>query len=274
MKLFKHIFNFYLDASIHVGLAVVSFYFISVKTLETSTNTALIGFLFFGTIVCYNFIKYGVEAKKYLIISNPYHRLIQAFSFLSFFGAMYFLIYLKTELWIVIVCLVLVSALYAIPFLPRAKNLRSLCGMKTYLVALVWMGCTVLLPVKDEGLPLTWDIVVLMIQRVLVVLILLMPFEIRDLRYDDFNLKTLPQRIGVKKTKSVTYFLIIIYVGLVFLKDGLSNMIVIGELAIGVLLFYAIKLTREKQPRYFASFWVELLPIMFLGIWCMLTKAV
>ena len=44
---------------------------------------------------------------------------------------------------------------------------------ETFLVALVWMGCTVLLPVYDNQLLVSWDIWVLMIQRFLLVLILL-----------------------------------------------------------------------------------------------------
>ncbi len=38
-------------------------------------------------------------------------------------------------------------------------------------------------------------------QRVLLVLAFLIPFEIRDLAYDKPELKTIPQRIGVTQTK-------------------------------------------------------------------------
>ncbi len=64
MSWLKQTFNFYLDASIHVALAVTSLYFVTLKIIESSTNWYLAGFLFLGTIVCYNFIKFGVEAEK------------------------------------------------------------------------------------------------------------------------------------------------------------------------------------------------------------------
>ena len=35
------------------------------------------------------------------------------------------------------------------------------------------------------------------------VFVLTLPFEIRDLQYDDSTLETLPQRVGVKKTKII-----------------------------------------------------------------------
>jgi len=77
MKLLLRFFNFYLDASIHVALAVFSLVYVTTITLNISINSHLIYFIFFGTIVCYNFIKYGVEADKYFLVANPYHKNIQ-----------------------------------------------------------------------------------------------------------------------------------------------------------------------------------------------------
>ena len=267
MKLLKQLFDFYLDASIHVALAVVSLYLISLKILEVSTNQILVGFLFFGTIVCYNFIKYGVEAKKYLIVSNPYHRLIQVLSFLSFLLAMYFFLKLDSTIWIATLVLVILSGLYAIPLLPQTKNLRNLGGLKIYLVALVWMGCTVVLTVVDTKLKFTFDVFILMLQRILLVLVLLIPFEIRDLLYDEVNLRTLPQRIGVPNTKMAGCLLVIFYLSLLLFKKEWKIVEVISKLLFGAILLATIKLTKEKQPKYFASFWVEALPMLYLAIW-------
>jgi len=267
MKLLKQLFDFYLDASIHVALAVVSLYLISLKILEVSTNQILVGFLFFSTIVCYNFIKYGVEAKKYLIVSNPYHRLIQVLSFLSFLLALYFFLKLDSTIWIATLVLVILSGLYAIPLLPQTKNLRNLGGLKIYLVALVWMGCTVVLTVVDTKLKFTFDVFILMLQRILLVLVLLIPFEIRDLLYDEVNLRTLPQRIGVPNTKIAGCFLVIFYLSLLLFKKEWKIVEVISKLLFGAILLATIKLTKEKQPKYFASFWVEALPMLYLAIW-------
>ena len=152
MRLFKRVFDFYLDASIHVAFSVLCLYLTTLELFETSTNCYLAGFMFFGTIVCYNFINYGVEADKYVIVSNPYHRVIQVFSFLCFVVAVYAFLRLEDSLWTSIFLLTGLSALYAVPFLGKNKNLRSLGGLKVYLVALVWAGCTVYLPIKDAKL--------------------------------------------------------------------------------------------------------------------------
>jgi hypothetical protein len=264
MQWFRQTFNFYLDASIHVALAVSSLYFVSVEVLKVSTNWNLASFLFFGTIVCYNFIKFGVEAEKYLIVRNPYHKIIQGFSFLSFAFALYFFFRLELKIWIAILILIGISVLYAIPLLPKAKNLRNFAGLKTFLVALVWTGCTVSLPVIDNQLEITWDIFVLGFQRFLLVLILLLPFEIRDMKYDSPELKTMPQRIGVERTKITGYILIVLYALLLFFKDSISTKTIVVELILILILFVILRKTTKHQTAYFSSFLVEAVPLVYL----------
>ncbi len=274
MRWLGHVFNFYLDASIHVAFAVVSLYFISVEILQVSTNWDLAGFLFFGTIVCYNFIKFGVEAEKYLIVSNPYHKLIQVFSFVCFGLAGYFFFTLSLTVAFAVLVLLGISVLYAIPLLPRTKNLRSLAGLKTYLVALVWMGCTVLLPLLDNPLELNLDTTLLMVQRFVLVLVLLLPFEIRDMPLDGPELKTLPQRIGMSKTKKIGYGLVLLFVLLQFFKTEMELSLIATQILVSVILLVILKITSEKQPSYFSSFWVESVPMVYLFLYFLAELAV
>ncbi|GMN10975.1 hypothetical protein MTsPCn9_27130 [Croceitalea sp. MTPC9] len=266
MPFLRRFFNFYLDASIHVALAVVALYFVTVEVLKVSTNWQLALFLFFGTIVCYNFIKFGVEAEKYLIVSNPYHKLIQGFSFISFAIAAYFFFQLDEDVWLAVLGLTTVSALYAVPLLPKLKNLRSLGGLKTFLVAFVWMGSTVLLPVIDNQIAIVWDTNILMAQRFLLVLILLLPFEIRDMKYDNPELKTLPQRIGVNNTKVLGYILIVFYFFSSFLKDEIGHRWIIECGIVSLVLILVLIKTKQNQSRYFSSFWVEAIPLGYVLI--------
>src|SRR5690606_8884320 len=85
----------------------------------------------------------------------------------------------------------IVTFLYAIPILPKRffidqkKNLRNIGGLKVYVIALVWAGVTVLLPVMDISGVFTSDVLIIAIQRFLLVMLLMLPFEIRDLQYDN-----------------------------------------------------------------------------------------
>lgn len=266
MLVFKRLFRFYINASIHVALAVVSLYLVSIRTLNIMPDGYLMGFLFFATIVCYNFVKYGVEAEKYLIVAKPSHRPIQAFSFLAFGFSLFFFFHLKTILWGHVIFLTFVSALYAIPFLPRSKNLRSWGGLKIFSVALIWTGFTYIFPIIDNGIETSFTIFAQGAKRFLLVLVLILPFEIRDLKYDKAALQTLPQRYGVEHTKRLGYVSALAYLIISLLDMSAEWEDGIFALIITTILILATYRTKEEQTKYYASFWVEAVPIIMVFI--------
>ena len=270
MKIWKGVFDFYLDASVHVAFAVLSLVWVTAHTLNISPELHLPWFLFFGTIVCYNFVKYGVEAKKYVLVANRYHKNIQLFSFISAVFMLYHAYFLSVSVWFGVVILILISMFYAIPILPRARNLRSWGGFKIFIVALVWMGATVLLPVLSAGQEFSWDVRVVAFQRFIFILILLIPFEIRDLQYDDIELKTLPQRYGVANTKVIGSFMVVVFFFTTFLKDELSIIDLVSKGTLFLVLGSLMYATKRNQSNYFASFWVEGISIIWYLVLLML----
>ncbi len=263
MKALNRIFDFYLDASIHVALAVFALVHVTDITLGYGVNQHLAWFLFFGSIACYNFVKYGVEAKKYILVANRYHKNIQLVSFAALAIAFYHGWFLNFRVWIGVGGLVALTGLYAVPLLPHTRNLRSWGGLKIFIVALVWSGATVILPVLSEGGVIGKDVCIEAVQRFLFVLILLIPFEIRDLAYDSPELKTLPQRYGVANTKILGAFGTLPFFFLIFLKDNASIPEAIAGgivfLILGILMFF----TKRQQNKYFSSFWVEGISILW-----------
>jgi hypothetical protein len=263
MKWLRRLFYFYLDASIHVALSVFALIEISCVFFGLARDNHISYLVFFGTIACYNFVKYGVEAKKYILVANTYHKNIQVVSFIAGAFALYHSFFVSFETWVGIVVLSVLTSLYAIPLLPNTKNLRSLGGLKIFVVAMVWAGTTVVLPVIAADMAVDWDVFVELVQRFIMVLILMLPFEIRDLDYDDPELKTLPQRYGHVNTKIYGAFGAVAFFFLTFLKDQLTYLEVIGKgvlfLILGVLMF----ITKRKQSQYFSSFWVEAIPIVW-----------
>jgi len=261
MKALQRIFDFYLDASIHVALGAYALVGVTSITLNIPLDYHLPWFLFFGTTVCYNFIKYGVEAKKYSLRTNRYHKSIQFFSFVSAGCMLYHAYFLKPAIWCAVIVLGFISALYAIPVLPSAKNLRSLGGFKIFIVALVWMGATVFLPVLSVGHEFSWDVMVVALQRFAVVLVLMLPFEIRDLHYDDPALKTLPQRYGVANTKVFGAFVAVLFFFATFLKDEIVLDDLISKGVLFLVLGSLMYATKRNQSKYFSSFFVEAIPL-------------
>tara|TARA_R110000868_G_scaffold36794_1_gene130255 strand:- start:283 stop:1116 length:834 start_codon:yes stop_codon:yes gene_type:complete len=263
MTFMSRIFDFYLDASIHVALAIVSLVHVTALTLNINVPQELYIFIFFGSIGCYNFVKYGVEAKKYILVASRYHKNIQLFSFGCLLISFYQLFFLSERVIVALFFLVAITGLYALPVLPRHKNFRSLSGLKILIVAMVWAGTTVILPVISQLGVISWNVKVETFQRFMLVLIVLVPFEIRDLKYDSVALKTLPQRVGVKATKLIGLGWSIIFFAVTFLKTDLDVINVVVKSILFVILLTVIFKTKLNQKKYFSSFWVESIPLLW-----------
>jgi hypothetical protein len=266
MRWLRQLFNFYIKASIHVAFAVVAFAFITSQLLNINLESHLVLFLLFGTIPAYNFIKYGAAAKKYLYLKNTYQKRIQLFSFLCAALGLYFSAKLSWETWKGICLLGILVMLYAIPLIPDKRNLRNLGILKIIMVSLVWTGTTVLLPVLEGGLTFSHDLLVLFLQRFILILVLMIPFEIRDLQTDPGALHTIPQRIGVRKTRLLGLLLSFVFFLLGFVKNSLDSWEVTMNSLTTVSLVILMIFTPKRQTTYFASFWVESFPIFWAGI--------
>jgi hypothetical protein len=102
------------------------------------------------------------------------------------------------------------------------------------------------------------------------VIVLTIPFEIRDLKYDTSALGTLPQRIGVNASKWLAVIFMYFGFTLDLFKDDFSCAH-IGAFAI-TAFFCALALwgSKRDQKRYYASFWVESIPILWAAIYYLL----
>jgi hypothetical protein len=263
MTIIKKIFDFYLDASIHVALAIFSLVHVTALTLNINVPLELYFFIFFGSISCYNFVKFGVEAEKYILVANTYQKNIQFFSFGCLLVAGYQLFFLPERVFVGLLVLAVITGLYALPVLPKNKNFRSFSGLKILIVAAVWAGTTVVLPVISKLEIVSWNVKVETVQRFLFVLVLLVPFEIRDLKYDSATLKTLPQRVGVKGTKMIGYSWAILFYAATFLKTDLDVTHIIVKTVLFLVLILMIFKTNLDQQKYFSSFWVEAIPLFW-----------
>ena len=263
MNLAHRIFAFYINSSIHVAMSVVAMTYITVLEYSLPNQWELLAFVFLATITGYNFVKYSKIAG--LHHRNLTHSLkaIQIFSAICFLFFIYLGFQLPLSVLLIIACLGLSTFLYAIPFL-KHRNLRNLSGVKVFIVALVWAGMTVLVPINNSKLPLSVDVLLTFFQRILIVVVLIFPFEIRDIHYDDAQLKTLPQQIGVLNTKILGEVIIILCLVLEYFKEVNEMAYVTSTLIFTVLLGAVLIASKTHQSRYYSSFWVESLPVLWL----------
>ena len=264
MKMLMRAFEFYINASIHVALAVCALVLISAWEFGFELSNYLLGFIFFGTISGYNFVKYAKVAGLHHRSLTSSLQVIQLFSFASLGGLIFCAFQLSVAVFYMAALFGGLTFLYAVPFL-RRRNLRTFSGVKIFVVALVWAGVTVFIPWCHTSEALTLDIWLTFFQRILVVIVCTLPFEIRDLPYDAASLRTLPQQLGIRRAKAVGVSLLV----LASLLEGFKNEVVLTH---AISLWFAcllslilLLLATKNQHRYFASFWVEAIPVFWLG---------
>ncbi len=254
-----------------MSFAVVSLVVVTCLSLDIMWDLQLLFFIFFATITGYNFIKYSRLAKWHHLSLTESLRSIQVFSFLSFIGLCYFAFKVSQDVILACAGMAILTVLYALPVFSKKRNLRALPGMKMYTICGVWAGATVLLPALQENRTIDWDIWVLLAQRFLFVLVITLPFDIRDLKYDATEIGTIPSRVGVKKTKMVGVLLLILMVLLESLKDEITSLNLLSTLVIAIFSGILLIRASEKQSRYYASLFVESIPIVWLILLLSLT---
>lgn len=157
------------------------------------------------------------------------------------------------------------TLLYALPLNGR-RNLRGVPGIKIYIIAFVVAGVTVVLPLIEIIDFPSFDHIIDFVQRCIIAVVLILPFEIRDLNSDGTQLGTIPQKLGVPGTKTMGYGLTVVFCLMQFLKNDIEMAYTISLLFIGALCMFLLKKSSEDQQEYFASFWVEAAPMFWLGI--------
>lgn len=265
MHFFKRFFDFYIQASIHVSLAVSALVLMTYLMFDQQFDVNIIGFVFFGTLAGYNFVKYQSFFRVTLLIQKQLKGIL-GISVVASLGALYFFFNLKLKTQFLTLLFFGVTVLYTIPVFSNTVNIRNWSGVKIYIVAFCWAGVTILLPMVNLDTELYQDLFIKFLQRFLLVIILILIFEIIDLSNDDPRLKTVPQKLGVKKTKYLGFFLLIPFYFLEFFKSNTkdSQLIVNVILVLGTGLF--LHFANENRSRYYTTFWVESIPIFWLGL--------
>lgn len=263
MRILKLIFDFYINASIHVALGVYAFLRITELYFDLSYNQNLNYFVFFGTITGYNFVKYaGVAKLHHRSLTNDL-KAIQIFSFFAFLALCYFAYQIPLVTLYYAVPFSLLTVLYAVPFLSGfEKSLREISFLKIIVVALVWAAFTVLIPLVDVGLEIDFNIMLLLLQRFLIVVVLILPFDIRDVKYDSISLQTIPKKIGVERTKKMGVTLFIFSLLLEYLLP-FSNWVKTPFMLFFFITILFLMRAKTNQSKYYSSFWVESLPILW-----------
>lgn len=249
MKILRRLLDFYIHSSIHVALAVYSLVRITENTLLFHYNENIAYVVFYGTIVGYNFLKYFKSFQNRSIVIKQHPALI-GITLLSAGATFFYFFRLPTSAQLFLIWIFCLVVIYPL--------LRKQGWLKLFLVSICMAEITVHFPailnqVKDV------ELFLLVFQRFLIVFALLIPFEISDSDKDDKNLRTIPQRIGIWNTKRLGFMAILFFLGIEFLKPTYDSI----SLLIGLISALAILFSSTNRNKYYTSFWVEFIPILW-----------
>ncbi|GAA4271357.1 hypothetical protein GCM10022258_06500 [Aquimarina gracilis] len=113
---------------------------------------------------------------------------------------------------------------------------------------------------------MNFDFLIETIQRFLFIIVMMLPFEIRDLEYDSSSLETIPQTIGITRTKVFGSILLVVFLLLTAVKELLSSVEILSTILVTTISLLFLWGTEKEQSKYYCSFWVESVPIMWLII--------
>jgi hypothetical protein len=265
MRNLKWLFDLYINSSIHVAFSCFALVQISQIILRISNDNLVSNFVFFGTIVGYNFVKYQELVRVRKVQMKWQLRLIALFSFycLMLVGNCFF--ELERSAQIAAFVFLGLTLLYALPVFSNKKNARNFAGVKIYIVSFCWVGATVFLPFFNAGIVFDVNFYVVTFQRFILIFVLILIFEIIDLKHDDPNLRTVPQQIGVKYTKMLGCFLLVVFcvLSLFSYNNPVLSLSFTFEIMIANVTALFLVFANENRSKYYTSFWVESIPIVW-----------
>lgn len=268
MQLLKKIIDFYIFSNIHVALAGFCLTKITLLKFGFTTSVSPL-FVALSIIVSYNFIRfYEIKTDRLGWLKHWFiqqKNILIALSIVSILGIIYLLFFSEFNLSSLVILLpfAFMTLFYVIPIFKIGGlevSFRNFPGIKIFSIAIAWAGISVLFPLYEEGFKFNLSVFIEFMQRILFLIAITLPFDIRDLQSDSEELKTIPQVLGVNYTKIIGTLLLVFFVLLEFIqKTNLQTTVIIAIVTTLFLWFSTV-----NKSRYYASFWVEAIPIFWL----------
>jgi len=212
----KALGNFYLYSSLNISLVAALFTLESYLLFSCPVDWNYILFIFCSTMCLYSMhrivgmqkVKAFEDQGRYKVIKK-YKWHIIVYLIISCLVAAYcfFHLSLTTQVWLLVPSILAIA--YSLPIFGNGNRLRDFNYIKIFLIGLVWSSLCFLVPMcTNESLviqlelkPLLW---LLLIERVLFMIAITIPFDIRDQEVDGaIGVQTLIHKFGSSGAKKI-----------------------------------------------------------------------
>ena len=267
MHWLKKYFDFYVFSNLHVSFAVFSLTKLTLVMYDI-TEDILPWFTFFSTLLSYNFIRLYKLSDIQHWMNQFVRKHRKALIFLmsvSLVSCFYLLFQLQLKAILVLIPFTFFTFFYVLPINFNRNTpvtLRAISFIKLFLIAFSWAGVTVLFPLTNHHKSIGLDELLIFAQRFLFVVAITLPFDIRDIDFDDATLKTIPQVLGVNYAKRFGILCLMLFVGMGFFRSTTEGFR--EHLIIAVLVLIFLMRASKDQNKYYSAFWVEGIPVIWL----------
>lgn len=254
MSIIKSLAEFIVFSNLWIALCASGLTINTYLVLNREINLQVILLVFLSTFSVYNLqriVKHYLQKKNY----SPRHSwifknnlIISFFVVASSVAAIiiFFKIYSLTH-FIYLLPFSLASILYAFTLFSKKRALRDLPFLKIFLIAITWAVSSVFLPFIELDLIMDRSIIALFVFNLLYIISISIPFDIRDLKLDHQDTKTIPQVFGVSKAIKISCLILIVCVLIIIYT---SQAIFVIPLAV---VFVLISMTKKEMPELFYS---------------------
>lgn len=232
---------------------------------QTQFNSGLVLFVFFATLATYNFqrlIRFKVRNNR-----SQQHRVkwilnnrqsLTTLVAISLFAALIFAVLsLQVSHFALLIPLGATAFFYAFPFLESSRQkfaLRDLPGLKIVLIGGTWATTTVVLPLISLEVSVT-DTILIAAERFCFIVALTIPFDVRDLKFDQPGLKTIPQLLGSRGAGWLAILFVLFFNAFIWINylSGyytLNSVLILSANAAIVLAVLAFSMRMRKELFY------------------------
>lgn len=268
MTWLRKIVDFFLFSNLFVAYCVIALC-MSTEFLLGHHSYTINLFVFFATLFTYNFqrlvrmdVRGELSHRQLWLQANK--RGLWLITIVSAVATVYFSLSLSNDSLVLLIPLGAIALMYPLPLFYWQKKwwrLREIPVVKIFLIALVWTLVSVGLLVTEHHIPLTTDVCLLFVHRLCFVFAITIPFDIRDLKYDRLQLKTIPTVFGEEKARYISYAALGMYELLVIVQfifwDIISFRALIALLCTSAVTAYLLIKSTSDQGEYHFAFWVE-----------------
>ena len=266
----KRLFNDFIFGNLFIALCAMGMVFSTF--LMNGFPISLTPFTIFitmATYLLYNFHRFSFriniyDVKKIKIINDEIilssiEKVFYIIASAVLIGSLFFL---KQQIFLILLPLVLLTLSYIFPFIKlnnRLITLGEIPLVKTPVLALVWGISTTVIPLMEQNINLSSSFIGLQVlSRTLFVFALCIPFEIRDIIKDKSkNIRTLPVIHGIKVTKIIGVLIVVLEIYMHHLMPVISSSSVIAlDISSLVALLWIIQ-RDQTNGVYFYKFLVD-----------------